>query len=399
MDNRQQSGGNRRGKEVHLDLNTSLIVQKGRALVGRLETDKTLNKGINYCYDCGWLGHDSRNCKFQIDLAENEAANHRFGNGLGTTHVKTIEDALVVIDPTWDEAVLGQRKPLPVAGFPPHCRRNDEAAEHGKSAHLSEKSGRRDMRRDTAPKFKPLPNSPSENIHDINIPIPDTQGHHRSPHLDSSNHIPSYRVEFPSNELTVEAPKIQPEFKPLPNSPSENIQDINIPIPDTQGQHRSPRLDSSNHIPSYRVEFPSNEIDGQTAIIPFAGLSPISIVTSGLNQINLKRPSVPLDEDQRSNPPKKRLTFHEQDVVTISSETLAATSGEPQKMNMRKLKKSLRAKKGLRQAKVIELIPSHSSLPLMPLDPRNNDAMAHTLSSPIPFNNADGCHQAAIDSS
>ncbi|KAI9088222.1 hypothetical protein K1719_029943 [Acacia pycnantha] len=366
----------------------------------------------NYCYDCGRLGHDSRNCKFQSDLAENEDADHRFGNGLGTAHVKTIEDALVVIDPTWDEAALGQRRPLPAAGLPPRCRSSDIAAEHGEPAHLSEKSGGRDLRRDFAvngqihinsginehrqvlsnppdppriteltveapksqPKFKPLPNSTNENIQDINTPIPDTQGHHRSPRLVSSNYIPSYQVEFHSNTLTVETPKIQPEIKPLPNSPSENIQVINIPIPDSQ--HRSPCLDSNKYIPPYRVEFPYNETDGQTAIIPFSGLSPISAVTSGLKQINLKRPSIPLDEDQRPTPPKKRLTFHEQEVVTIHSETLTAISGGPQKMNMRKLKKSLRGKKGLRQAKIIELNPSHSSPPLMPLDPRNNDAMA-----------------------
>ncbi|KAI9117944.1 hypothetical protein K1719_011086 [Acacia pycnantha] len=285
----------------------------------------------NYCYDCGRLGHDSRNRKFQSDLAENEDADHRFGNGLGTAHVKNIEDALVVIDPTWDEAALGQRKPLPAAGLPPRCQSSDVATEHGESAHLSEKPGGRDLRRDSAVNGQIRINS----------------------------------VEVHSNNLTDETPKF------------------------------SLRLSLSQIHP---VEFPYNETDGQTSIIPFSGLSPISAVTSGLKQINLKRPSVPLDEDQRPTPLKKRLTFHEQDVVTISSETLAATSGGPQKMNMRKLKKSLRGKKGLRQAKILELNPSHSSPPLMPLDPRNNDVMAHTPSSPIPFNNTDGCHQAAIGS-
>ncbi|KAI9091590.1 hypothetical protein K1719_028033 [Acacia pycnantha] len=46
------------------------------------------------------IGHDSHNCKFQADLNEDETEDTRPGNELGTAHVKTIEDALVIHDQT-----------------------------------------------------------------------------------------------------------------------------------------------------------------------------------------------------------------------------------------------------------------------------------------------------------
>ncbi|KAI9087185.1 hypothetical protein K1719_030820 [Acacia pycnantha] len=110
------SSGTRRPKEVHLNLCTSSNGQKGRALVERLETDKNLNRGINYCYDCGRIGHESRNCEFQSKDTEDATTDARVGNGLGTHHVKTMEEVLVAHDLEWEESKLLARKPMPATG-------------------------------------------------------------------------------------------------------------------------------------------------------------------------------------------------------------------------------------------------------------------------------------------
>ena len=46
MDKDPISDGRKCNKEVLLDLSSSISGQKGHALVGRLETDKNLNRGI-----------------------------------------------------------------------------------------------------------------------------------------------------------------------------------------------------------------------------------------------------------------------------------------------------------------------------------------------------------------
>ncbi|KAI9128846.1 hypothetical protein K1719_000329 [Acacia pycnantha] len=68
---------------------------------------------LNYCYDCGCIGHEARNYKFLLESVDTEETVVRYGNGLGIPHVKTIEEALVIHDQNWDEAILLWDKPPP----------------------------------------------------------------------------------------------------------------------------------------------------------------------------------------------------------------------------------------------------------------------------------------------
>ncbi|KAI9077016.1 hypothetical protein K1719_041029 [Acacia pycnantha] len=59
-----------------------------------------------------------RICKFQAELSVEDDDNNQLGSGLGTVHVKTIDDALVVYDGTWDEAAIAMFSFLCATGLP-----------------------------------------------------------------------------------------------------------------------------------------------------------------------------------------------------------------------------------------------------------------------------------------
>ncbi|KAI9089723.1 hypothetical protein K1719_029016 [Acacia pycnantha] len=97
---------------------------------------------LNYCYDCGCVGNEARNCKFLLDNAEVEETVVRYGNGLGIPHVKTIEEALVMHDQNWDEAVLlWDKLPAAAAGQPFNTQAFGVFPKDGNERDLADKSG------------------------------------------------------------------------------------------------------------------------------------------------------------------------------------------------------------------------------------------------------------------
>ncbi|KAI9113057.1 hypothetical protein K1719_015989 [Acacia pycnantha] len=331
----------------------------------------------NYCYNCGRIGHDSRNCKFQTDATEIEDEENRPGSGLGTVHVKMIEDVIVIHDNTWDEAAMIRRKPPPATDQTHSHRRINVDARSRNSAIQGVETGIQLLHHEkitngtlrfndgvTEPIQKESKTNLLPKITELSpeIPQPQSQGVKSGcPPLrqegiingtasieDAVTEMIQREFEFPVSpsitELNPELLQPPPDSSTSPTIPMEAIYTINIPIPISQEPQHQPSLNFSNslNLPnSYRVDFPDDENDGHSANISFVGLSPVSAVTTGLNRINLKRAPDHLAEDERPNPPKKCLTFLEQEPDALPCETGAASSGGAKRMTMQKLKKSM----------------------------------------------------------
>ncbi|KAI9095395.1 hypothetical protein K1719_026429 [Acacia pycnantha] len=409
MEKGQRSSGKTRAKAVQLNLGTPTNVQKGRALVGRLETDKNLNRGIvismikkgwgldkvdireplisglwvprphrdkiwvtmkyerlqNYCYDCGRIGHDSRNRKFQPKSTDEEEIDGRCGNNLGTPHVKTIDEALVVQDELWDEAAQLKPRPAVVAGQSVGRRvadvlpksGNDQSQGAKSATHLSQGAD--------------LGNS----LMQINDTIMGG-----SPSDQRCKGLPHFPIP-----IDVEGPRLNLHPNQIPPNPEHTI--ITSPESATLIQR-----------PHYRVEFSNTEPHIQPPLNPLAGLSPISAVTTGVNRIQLKRSQDPCESDQNPSPLKRRLFFTDPGCDTqINPSEAPASSGGPH-VTFRKLKNSIRGRKNnnKHQVKIYELTPItalYQDLPLQDVYAKNSENDSSTLETQT---NADGCHQAAI---
>ncbi|KAI9117834.1 hypothetical protein K1719_011249 [Acacia pycnantha] len=458
----QSNSGNMRAKEVHLELSTPINVQKGRAMVGRLETDKKLNReplvsGFwvprplrdsswvtiryerlqQYCFDCGRLGQEERNCRFQAMSSGAKTDQDRLGKGLGSAHVKTIEEALVIHVADWDEAFLLPKSPSPAAGVHQSSRLIDGKSEMGRATYqvetsaipktnqLNEDNGQMPIIVEigaqnhgvTAILEDSYKSAPQRSEHS-NMSIAINSGADPAP-IKAMTGNPNIDLAYLQAELTL-ANQTEITITKLPDFTDPTIVQSSChphytlsPSPTKEGpsyttenlqpsqDHLTPNTsepDKQTNIPYYSVEFPINESEEHTAIVPFAGMSPISGITSGLNKIQIKRSPDLLEPDQNPNPPKKRLLFLEpvKDPPLTNIDPLLLTG--PQKVHVRKLKRAIRGKKGKRQVtppspKPVAM-PNHSP----PLEPQNPLATILTPNVLASCLTADGCHQAAIGS-
>lgn len=58
----------------------------------------------NFCYKCGRIGHDMKNCSLNKESYQSDEEDNTYGNWLRTAHVKTLEETLIVHKSSWVEA-------------------------------------------------------------------------------------------------------------------------------------------------------------------------------------------------------------------------------------------------------------------------------------------------------
>ncbi|KAI9100243.1 hypothetical protein K1719_024461 [Acacia pycnantha] len=335
-----KSSGTRRPQDVHLNLSTSINGQKGRALVGWLETDKSLNRGIvislikkgwgidkgmeihempdknaylfrftkqedfhrNYCYGCGRIGHEVRICKFQTNYTDDVVADNRVGIGLGTPHVKTIEEALVAHDLTWEESSFLYKKHASATGQYLGQRLAGEIPQQGNSMDRGKEPASHLLHCEIDGNEKGMfsstvtdTNQGGFQLYSIPTITATTMGPsigEFSPNI--NNHFQGYKIP---NVFSGEDQAKNAQTHPLPYLPDshkitgEEIVPAKITIPISQEHpiHCSPKPVPANPLPYYRVDFLTANFEDPRALVPFVELSPLSAVTTGVQSISLKR--------------------------------------------------------------------------------------------------------------
>ncbi|KAI9117423.1 hypothetical protein K1719_011589 [Acacia pycnantha] len=110
---------------------------------------------------------------------------------------------------------------------------------------------------------------------------------------------------------------------------SEEVIPGSATVPRFQGHFPEKNSDQpppANQPPPYQVEYLTSEAENSKALVPFVGLSPLSAVTTGVRNLNIKRAQDAEEDDWLSNPPKKRLLFLENHQVPSGVPPISYTS-------------------------------------------------------------------------
>ncbi|KAI9114231.1 hypothetical protein K1719_014881 [Acacia pycnantha] len=426
----------------------------------------------NYCYDCGRTGHEARNCKFQSEDTEDATTDDRVGNGLGTHHVRTMEEVLVAHDLEWEESKLLARKPTPATGQATNRRLAREKSQQGNSGNhggnitnlsLCSEEGEDGRFNSNIPTPAILMGGPSisfppankvcpplnqtpiltasvmgsligdlslnGNSHIQPCVIPNLEpevckSSNSSPILvdrndgrnqkgncikeipKSGNSSPIFvdridgrnqkgncspilvdcidgrnqkgncikEIPKPGNSSPIFVDRIDGRNQKGNSSPifvdridgyglnpkgicineiinplisncmhsnplsswidsrrnsSEEVIPGSATVPRFQGhfpEKNSDQPSPANQPPPYQVEYPTSEAENSKALVPFVGLSPLSAVTTGVRNLNIKRAQDAEEDDWLSNPPKKRLLFLENHQIPSGVPPISYTS-------------------------------------------------------------------------
>ncbi|KAI9116350.1 hypothetical protein K1719_012517 [Acacia pycnantha] len=238
----------------------------------------------NFCYRCGCLDHEIRNCMIAVAENEGESESRAFGNWISTPAVRTLEEAVESCKEDWMEAQFIVRK-------------NTATNSHRKwSPEMKERAGN-------------FLGSSIEKGQTIGWPVIGSGGCQEE--VMSRDEL----VEGPGPEAQVDFGLIsecvvQKDFKIFPSTQVQ--QDLGegsrkvvgpISIKENLGLSRvgegagGAGLGSGVEGPAeggkknfYRVEFPGEHETACMAIVPNNGLSPISSMAVSLSKVHLKRP-------------------------------------------------------------------------------------------------------------
>ncbi|KAI9121114.1 hypothetical protein K1719_008147 [Acacia pycnantha] len=255
------------------------------------------------------IRHEAKNCKFQHSNMTDEDDEGGWGNGLGMAHVRTMEESLIAHDKTWDEVQLLIGNSKPTAGKDPH-RRMISGRDHGikiieipalkysslgdlkstPTSLLSQKSlvdgfGENDA--------TGRPKDQGEKSASLSLRRNDCDNGNMELLIGNQVHnergiiiteIPT--VKYPCHEASPSTSTSTPNQQSQVRG-SESIK-IKESLPPKFQAPTSSKPTPQVSQPYYTTESLAKEMETQTAIILFIGLSPISAVTTGIHRINLK---------------------------------------------------------------------------------------------------------------
>ncbi|KAI9077200.1 hypothetical protein K1719_040858 [Acacia pycnantha] len=224
----------------------------------------------------------------QSEDTEDATTDARVGNGLGTHHVRTMEEVLVAHDLEWEESKLLARKPTTAAGQATNRRLAGEKSQQGNSGNHG----------GNITNLSLCSEEGEDGRFNSNIPTPVIFMGGPSISFPRQSSCPRFQGHFPEKNSDQPPPANQP--------------------------------------PPYQVEYPTSEAENSKALVPFVGLSPLSAVTTGLSsETKAKGRNIPppkieelMDREENYWWQRSRISWLKSEIETQNSSTLPRLSRE-----------------------------------------------------------------------